>query len=151
MLLGEGDLEQGEEEAMKAWQQMAPLLSDENSCQGSMGKQRRPRPINLHASTEAAGYWGPRHSALDPWLRLEAKSERALGPGATVGVLGTGVPGLACLRPMAWLHQRPYAAHARGFAGRPVRPIFINKESRPSRGARPHKADDTRPPQEQPH
>ena len=28
-----------------------------------------------------------------------------------VGVLGTGVPRLACLRPMAWLHQRPYTAH----------------------------------------
>ena len=28
-----------------------------------------------------------------------------------VGVLGTGVPRLACLRPTAWLHQRPYTAH----------------------------------------
>ena len=26
-----------------------------------------------------------------------------MGPGATVGVLGTGVPRLACLRPAAWL------------------------------------------------
>src|SRR3954470_8284075 len=38
-------------------------------------------------------------------------SSRALGPGATFGVLGTGVPRLACLRPMAWLHQRPGTAH----------------------------------------
>ena len=75
-----------------------------------MGKRRRPRPINRHASTEDAGYWGPRCSALDLWLRLEANPERALGPGATVGVLGTGVPRLACLRPRAWLHQRPYTA-----------------------------------------
>ena len=29
----------------------------------------------------------------------------------TVGVLGTGVPRLACLRPTAWLHQRPRTAH----------------------------------------
>ena len=28
-----------------------------------------------------------------------------------VGVLGTGFPKLACLRPMAWLHQRPHMAH----------------------------------------
>ena len=46
---------------------------------------------------------GTRRSALDLWLRLEAKPERALGPGATVSVLGMGVPRLACLRPMAWL------------------------------------------------
>ena len=26
------------------------------SCRGSMGKRRRPRPINCHASTEAAGF-----------------------------------------------------------------------------------------------
>ena len=29
----------------------------------------------------------------------------------TVGVLGTGVPGRACLRPTAWLRQRPMTAH----------------------------------------
>ena len=88
------------------------------SCQGSVGKRRRPRPINRHASTEATGSWGPRRSVLDPWLRREAKPERTLGPGATFGVLGTGVPGLACLRPTAWLSQRA------------VRPIFINKASK---------------------
>ena len=37
------------------------------------------------------------------WLCLKAKPERALGPGATVGILGMGVPKLACLRPAAWL------------------------------------------------
>ena len=37
-----------------------------------------------------------------------------MGPGATVGVLGTGVPRLACLRPAAWLK------------GGPAWPIFIN-------------------------
>ena len=83
-----------------------------------MGKWRRPRPINRHTPTVAAGCWGPRRSALALWLRLEAKSERALGPGATVGVLGTGVPRLACLRPTAWLSQQA------------VRPIFINKASK---------------------
>ena len=35
-----------------------------------------------------------------------------------VGVLGTGVPRLACLRPTAWLSQQA------------VRPIFISKASK---------------------
>ena len=80
--------------------------------------------------TEAAGFWGPRCSVLDHWLRREAKPERTLGPGATVGVLGMGVPRLACLRPTAWRSQQA------------VRPIFINKASktlargRASRGGR---------------
>ena len=34
-----------------------------------------------------------------------------MGPGATVGVLGTGVPRLACLWPTAWLEWWPSAAH----------------------------------------
>src|SRR3954464_16014477 len=40
-----------------------------------------------------------------------AKFGCALGPGATVGVLGTGVPRLACLWPVAWLKGGPSAAH----------------------------------------
>ena len=80
-------------------------------CRGVVGKRRRPRPINHHASTEAAGFWGPRHFELDPWLRCQAKPACTLGPGATVGVLGTGVPRLACLRPAAWLKGGPSAAH----------------------------------------
>ena len=59
--------------------------------------------INRHALTEAAGYWSSRRSALDPWLHLKTKPKRALGPGATVGNLGIGVPRHACLRPTAWL------------------------------------------------
>ena len=45
----------------------------------------------------------------------------------------------------------PVCGPRRGFAGRPVRPIFINKESRPSRGAKPREADDTRPRRGRPH
>ena len=86
-------------------------LIKSGSCRGNMGKQRRPRPINFYVSTKAAGYWGPRRSAPALWLCLEAKPERALGPGATVGVLGTGVPRLACLRPAAWLKGGPSTAH----------------------------------------
>ena len=83
-----------------------------------MGKRGRPRPIRRQALAKAADCWGPRRSALALWLRLEAKPERALGPGATVGVLGTGVPRLACLRPTARLSQQA------------VWPIFINKASK---------------------
>ena len=118
---------------------MSQGLVKSGSCRGSVGKRRRPRPINHHASTEAAGYWGPRRSALDPWLRLEAKPKRASGPGLLSAFWERGSPDFPACGP--W----------RGFAGRPVRPIFINKELRPSRGVRPRKADDTRPPQEQPH
>ena len=59
-------------------------------------------------------------------------------PVLAIGVLGTGVPRLACLRPAAWLTSGP------------VRPIFINPSSRPSRGAKPRGPDDARPPQGRP-
>ena len=72
------------------------------------------------------------------WLCLEAKPKRALGPGATIGVLGTGVPRLACLRPTAWLCCRP------------VWPTFINKAFKTLTRAKPREADDARPPQERP-
>ena len=69
------------------------------SCRGNIGKRRFPCPIKCHALARSTGNWGPWCSALALWLCLEAKPERALGPGATVGILGTGVPRLACLRP----------------------------------------------------
>ena len=62
-----------------------------------------------------------------------------MGPGAIVGVLGMGVPRLACL----WLR--------RGSSGVPVQPIFINAKSRPSRGAKSRGVDDARLPKERPH
>ena len=97
---------------------MSQGLVKSRSCRGCVGKRRRPRPINRHASTKAAGFWGPWCSILGPWLRREAKPEHTLGPGATIGILGTGVPRLACLRPTAWLSKQA------------VRPIFINKASK---------------------
>ena len=90
---------------------MSQGLVKSSSCRGSVLKRRRPCPINRHASTEAACFWGPRRSALDPWLRRKAKPERTLGPGATVGVLGTGVPRLACLWPTGWLSWQVCIAH----------------------------------------
>ena len=55
-----------------------------------------------------------------------------------VGVLGTGVPRLAYLRPMAWLCAWARTAH------------LHQQGTRPSRGAKPREADDARPPQERP-
>ena len=74
-----------------------------------------------------------------------AKSGRALGPGATVGVLGTGVPRLACLRPAAWLKRGPSTAHlhqhelktlARGQASRGGRQEASSGAASPGRLAR---------------
>ena len=114
-------------------------LVKSGSYRGSVGKRRRPCPINRHASTKAAGFWVPRCSALDLWLCLEAMPERALGPGATVGILGTGVPRLACLRPAAWLKWGPHAAQlhqlklktlARGQASRSFLGGSLNRQAR---------------------
>ena len=75
-----------------------------SSCRGSVGKQRCPRPINRHASTKAAGFWGPWRSALDLWARglLSASWE-------------WGSPDL------------PDCGPRRGWASRSVWPIFIDK------------------------
>jgi hypothetical protein len=97
-------------------------------CQGIWGSG------GVNHSSSATCQSGPQalgaHDAspLLLWLRLEAKSERALGLGATVGVLGTGVPRLACLRPMAWHLHRPGMAH------------LHQPPSSPSRGAKPREA-----------
>ena len=45
----------------------------------------------------------------------------------------------------------PACGLRRGSSGGPVWPIFISSSSRPSRGAKPHGADDRKLPQRQPH
>ena len=45
----------------------------------------------------------------------------------------------------------PACGPRHGSASGPVRPIFTNKDSRPSRGAKPREADDTRLPRERLH
>ena len=62
-----------------------------------------------------------------------------MGPGATVGVLGTGSPDL------------PACGLRHGSSGGPAWPIFISSSSRPSRGAKPRGADDLKLPQREPH
>ena len=85
-------------------------------------------------------------------------SGRALGPGATVGILGTGVPRLACLRPTAWLKQWPSTAclHqpklktlARGQASRGERCKTTLGTALPCRLAR-RRRDQGRAPREEP-
>ena len=124
---------------------MSEGLVKSGSCRGSVGKRRRPRPINRRVLTEAAGFWGPRCSVLDPWLRRKAKPEHTLGPRATIGVLGMGVPRLACLRPMAWLckrartaqpHQQALNTLARGQASRGGRHKTSSGAASPGRLAR---------------
>ena len=45
----------------------------------------------------------------------------------------------------------PACGPRRASVSGPIRPIFTNKHSRPSRGAKPREADDARPPRERPH
>ena len=122
-------------EAELCWQRRPPSLVNIKLH----GKRRCPCTTNHHASIKAAGGWDPWRSALALWLRLEAKSERALGPGATFGILRMGSPDLPAYGPQ------------RGPTSGPVQPIFTGKPSRPSRGAKPRGEDDTRPPQGRPH
>ena len=102
-------------------------------CRGSVGKRRRPRPISRHTST-ATGCWGPRRSALAPWLCLEAKSEGALARGLLSAFWERGSPDL------------PACGPRRGSSSGLVWPIFTSKHSRPSRGTKPREAHDVRPP-----
>ena len=106
---------------------MSQGLVKSSSCRGSMGKRRRPRPINHHASTEAAGFWVPRCSELDPWLRREAK------PGGYCRRSGNGGP-QTCLP----------AAH--GVAKPAGRTAHLHQQGIQD----PREADDARPPREWP-
>ena len=109
------------------------------------GEAETPTSNQSPCSTKATSCWGPWRSTLVLWLRLEAKPERALGQGATVGVLGTGVPRLACLRPTAWLcawartahlHQQAFKTLTRGQASRGGRHKTSSGEASPGRPAR---------------
>ena len=55
---------------------------------------------------------GPAALHTCPLASPRSQVRARLGPAGTiVGVLGAGVPRLVCLRPTAWLHQRPGTAH----------------------------------------
>ena len=80
-----------------------------------MGKQRRPRPINRHASTKAAGHWGPRRSAVALWFASKPSPSAPWARGLLSAFWERGSPDL------------PACSPRRGCASRPVRTIFINK------------------------
>ncbi|KAM3367154.1 hypothetical protein ACQJBY_016047 [Aegilops geniculata] len=81
-----------------------PVLSPApRSCQVTRlprlhGEWSRHVPSNCHAPAWPTVF-GARGASSSARLRPEANSARALGPGATVGVLGTRVPRIACLWP----------------------------------------------------
>ena len=105
-------------------------LVKSGSCRGSVGKWRSPRPISRHTSTKATGCWGPRRSALR--FAVKPSPSAPWAPGLLSAFWERGSPEL------------PACGLRRGSRGGPVRPIFINSSSRPSRGAKPRGADDTR-------
>jgi hypothetical protein len=127
-----GDLEQGKGRQGRPGRRRWSFCQSRTVAEAAWGSRDAHVQSRRHASIRPAGGWGPRRSALAPCLRHEAKPERALGPGATVGVLGTRLPRLACLRPRVWPTQRSGTAHLQ------------HQHSRPSRGAEPREADSAR-------
>ena len=123
--------------AMKASIAHASLLLD-----GQLPRQREeadtPTSNQPPCVDRGRRLLGPQCSALDLWLRLEAKPERALGPGLLSVFWERGSPDL------------PTCGLRRGSRGGPAWPIFINTSSTPSRGAKPRGADDRRLPQARP-
>ena len=116
-----------------------PAFCQPGSCRGSMGKRRRPCPINRHAATKVAGCWGPRRSALAPCFSAKPSQSAPWARGLLLAFWERGSPDL------------PACGLRRGSSGGPVRPIFINSSSRPTRMAKLRRADDGRLPQERPH
>ena len=98
-----GDLEQGKVETVKASTVRASLLSNRAVAEAAWGSGDAHVQSTATCQLRPPAFGDPWCSVLDPWLRREAKPERTLGPGATVGILGTGVPRLSCLQPTAWL------------------------------------------------
>src|SRR3954466_9192438 len=56
-----------------------------------------------------------RRGWIPPWTRAVVTLRGLKSPSTwtydSVGILGTGVPRLACLRPAAWLERGPSTAH----------------------------------------
>ena len=118
---------------------MSQGLVKSGSCRGSVGKRRRPRPINRHASTKAACYWGPAALHTCPFASLLSQVRVRLGPRGYCQRPGNGGP-QTCLP----------AAHGVAVLAGLYGPSSSTRHSRPSRGAMPRKVDDARPPQERP-
>ena len=83
---------------------------------------------------------GPAALRTCPFASLLSQVRARLGPGGY------------CRRSGEWGYpDLPACGLQRGSRSGPVRPIFVNTSSRPSRGAKPRGADDRKLPQAQPH
>ena len=106
--------------------------------QGSVGKRRRPGPINRHASTKAAGFWGPRRSALDPLALPRSQAQARLGPGGYCRCSGNGGSQtcLTAARGVAHLAGRMAHLHQQGTQDPREGPSLARRATpRPPRGA----------------
>ena len=99
----------------------------------------RPAERGRRSSAPAEEHSGGSGGQASRGPRGDGDGPRRSSCAPSVGVLGTGVPRLACLRPAAWLK------------GGPARTIFINTSSRPSQGGKPHGTDDKKLPRARPH
>ena len=106
-----------------------------SSCRGSMGKWRRPHPINGHASS-----------------RLQAVRARG-APQFPFGFAwkpSPSAPWAQGLLPASWIQgypALPTCGPPRGSINGLVQPSFSVNNSRPSRGAKPRKVDDAKTPE----
>ena len=98
------------------------------------GEVEAPTSNQLPRGAQGRRLLGPAALRTCPLASLLSQVRARLGPGATVGVLGTGVPRLSCLRPAAWLNRWPSTAR-------------LHQPNTQD----PREADGARPPQERPH
>ena len=94
---------------------MSQGLVKSGSCRGNVGKRRRPRPINRHARPRPQAF----RARGTPHLTFGFASKASPSAPWARGLLSVfwerGFPDLRACGPR------------RGYASRPVRPIFINK------------------------
>ena len=104
-----------------------------------MGKWGRPRPVKRHASAKPRAVGACGASPLPFGLDSKPSPSTPWARGLLSAFWEWGFPDL------------PACGLLRGSTSGPVRPVFINQHSRPSRGAKPRGADGTRLPQGRPH
>ena len=75
------------------------------------GEAETPTSNQPPRGTQGCRLLGPAALRTCPFASLLSQARACLGLGATVGILGMGVPKLAFLRPTAWLREWPSTAH----------------------------------------
>ena len=153
-----GRLEEGSGQIWSLWKRRARKGIWSKTRKSNEGECSPRRPFVSRAVAEAA--WG-NGDAHVPSIAMRQPRPQAIGahdaPRLPLGFASKPSPSAPWAQGLLsafWERgspDLPACGPRCGFAGRPVRPVFINKESRTSRGAKPHEANDTRPPQERPH